>query len=275
MDCKSIAFSNFTFGNILLVTVAVAAVWILLRFVSRAFEAVAQARPRTRFLFRVAEVTLRILLWFGAFIFATRIFAPSQNALLVAFGAAAIAIGLGARDLIKDLIGGLVIIADRPYELGDRVEVAGTYGEIQHIGLRSTKIMTPNGRLVTVPNSKLLDGIAQNANAGVPECVVVADVFLPPGTDPDLALRVGREALMTCPYLCLRRRTAISLADGFSQRPYLSLKLEGYVYDHRFESQMKTDLVRRCKAEFRRLGVLQDSSSAQLSGETAGRGDTA
>ncbi len=259
MNNQPVAFSSFTFGNLLLVATAVAAVWILLRYVSRGFETVAQARPRARFLFRVVEVSLRILLWFGTFIFATRLLAPSPNTFLFAAASAAIAIGLGARDLIRNLIGGLVIIADRPYELGDRVKLAGACGEIQHIGLRSTKIMTPDGTLVTVPNSELLDGIAQNANAGMPECMVVTEVLLPADADPDLALRVGREALMTCPYLCLRRRTAIALSDGFSQRPYLSLKLEGYVYDHRFEPQMRTDLVRRCKAEFRRLGVLPEA----------------
>jgi small-conductance mechanosensitive channel len=263
MTSQSIALTNFTVGNVLLVAAAVAVVWGVLHYASRRFEAVAQARPRTRFPFRVVETALRIVLWFAVCVFAARLFAPTQTVVLVVAVAAAIAIGLGTRDLIKDFIGGMTILVDRPYEVGDRVEVGGTYGEIRRIGLRCTKIMTPDDRLVTVPNSKLLDGTAQNANAGAPECVVAADVFLPPDTDPDLALRVGRECLMTSPYLCLRRRTAVALADGFSQMPYLSLKLEGYVYDHRFEQQMKTDLVRRCKAEFRRLGVLHDSARSE------------
>lgn len=153
--------------------------------------------------------------------------APSGNAFVAAGGVAAIAIGLGARDLIENLIGGLVIIIDRPFESGDRVELAGACGEIRHIGLCNTKIVTPGDKLVTVPNSKVFDGSTRNLTGVRPECTVTTEVFLPPDADPDLAVRVGREALTTCRYLCLRRRTAISVADGFSQQPYLCLKLKG------------------------------------------------
>jgi small-conductance mechanosensitive channel len=199
--------------------------------------------------------------------FAMRLLAPNQNALLVAIGSAAVAVGLGARDLVKNLIGGLVILADRPYEVGDRVTMDGASGEIQRIGLRATTIAAQHGGLAIIPNSKLLDSIAQNDNAGTPECVVETEVYLPACADPDLALRVGREVLITCPYLCLRRPTEITLGEGLSQTPYLSLTLKGYVYDHRFELNMRTDLVRRCKAEFRRLGIVHDQRATYGSGE--------
>jgi small-conductance mechanosensitive channel len=244
--------------NIVWLIVSIAAVWTLLRYVGRSFESISDARPRTRFLLRAVQSTVRILLWFGVITLAMRLFAPSQNALLVMAASAAIAVGLGARDLIKNLVGGLVIIADRPYEVGDRVTIAEVSGEIQHIGLATTKIATRNGTLATIPNSKLLDAITRNANGGTQECLVATEVFLPADVDLDLALRVGREVLITCPYLRLRRPTAISIAEGLAQSPYLSLKLKGYVYDHRFESEMQTELVRRCKAEFRRLGIISD-----------------
>jgi small-conductance mechanosensitive channel len=208
------------------------------------------------------ESTIRILLWFGVFMLALRLLAPSQNVFLVAAGSVAIAVGVGARDLIKNLIGGLVIIVDRPYEVGDQVTIAGVSGEIQRIGLGTTKIATRNGTLATIPNSNLLDAVTRNANAGARECLVATDVFLPADVDLDLALRVGRELLITCPYLQLRRPTAVAIAEGLAEAPYLSLKLKGYVYDHRFESEMQTELVRRFKAEFRRLGVIRDHRAA-------------
>jgi small-conductance mechanosensitive channel len=221
------------------------------------------------------ESTIRILLWFGVLTLGLRLLAPSQNTLLVMMGAAAIAVGFGARDLVKNLIGGLVIISDRPYEVGDRVTMAGVSGEIQHIGLGTTKIATRNGTLATIPNSKLLDAITRNANAGTRESLVTTEVFLPADVDLDLALRVGREVLITCPYLHLRRPTATAITEGLAQAPYLSLELTGYVYDHRLESAMQTELVRRCKAEFRRLGVIRDRRGTDSSGEVwSGRVDS-
>ena len=145
--------------------------------------------------------------------------------------------------------------------------VAGSSGEVRHIGLGATKIATPHGALVTTPNSKLLDGIAQNDNSGTPECLIVSEILLPPDTDPELALRLGRETLITCPYLCLRRPTAINLVEGLSPTPYLSLKLKGYVYDHRFDSEMQTDLVRRCKAAFHDFVTVNNQRPSQASGE--------
>ena len=251
MNTQSIATSQFTFPTIMLLLGAIGVVSLLSWYIGRALESVSNARPRARFLVRVVEWTLRILLWFGALAFALRLLAPSQNVLLIAIGLAVIAVGFSSRDLIGNLIGGLLIIVERPYEVGDRVTVAGASGEVRRIGLGATKITTPHGALVTIPNSKLLEGIAQNENAGTPECTVVTEIFLPPDTDPELALRLGRETLITCPYLCLRRPTAINLVEGLSPTPYLSLKLKGYVYDHRFDSEMHTDLVRRCKVAFR------------------------
>jgi small-conductance mechanosensitive channel len=137
------------------------------------------------------------------------------------------------------------------------VKIGDAYGEIERIGLRSTKLMTPDDTLVTIPNSQILDSFSFNANAGVPECMVVTQLYLPPDTDPEVALRVGNEALLTCPYLLLRRRRTVALEDAYTESPYLILKLKGYVYDHRYEPAMMTDLTRRCKQEFRRLGILE------------------
>jgi small-conductance mechanosensitive channel len=257
MAPKETFLSQITPMTLLAVAVVFLAVWLILRYLQRLFESIAQVRPRMRFFVRMIEPVLRILLWFGAFLFAAEMIAPSRDAFMAALGSAAIAIGLGAQDLIKNLIGGFVIVADRPYQMGDRVEIDGAYGEVRQIGLRSTKLMTPDDTLVTVPNSSILSSKAQNANAGVPECLVVTELFLPTGVDPDAAIEVAREALLTSPYTCLRQRMAVALADGYTESPFMILRAKAYVYDHRYEPAMKTDITRRCKAGFARRGMLE------------------
>lgn len=270
MPPKETFLSRITPTTVVLILAVFVLVWLMMRWLQQLFESIAQARPRMRFLVRMVEPVLRILLWFGAFLFAAELIAPSQDAFLAALGSAAIAIGLGAQDLIKNLIGGFVIVADRPYQLGDRVEIDGAYGEIRQIGLRSTKLMTPDDTLVTVPNSTILDRKAQNANAGVPECLVVTELFLPTGVDPDAAIEVGREALLTSPYTCLRQRMAVLLADSYSESPFMVLKVKGYVYDHRYEPAMKSDITRRCKLEFIRRGMLAAWTGAPAGANDAG-----
>jgi small-conductance mechanosensitive channel len=257
MKSEQDMLATLTVANILLVLAAFGAVWVILHYLGRLLASLAQRRPRTRFVVRMVEPAVRILLWFAAMLFAISQLAPSKDTFIAALGSAAIAIGLGAQDLIKNLIGGLVIVADRPYQTGDRVTIGEAHGEIERIGLRSTKLMTPDDTLVTIPNSHILDSFSFNANAGVPECMVVTELYLPPDIDPDLAIRIGQEALSTCPYLLLRRRRSVVLQDSYSETPYLVMKLMGYVYDHRYQLGMKTDLTRRCKQEFRRLGLLE------------------
>jgi small-conductance mechanosensitive channel len=249
---------NLTAGNILLVLVALALTWIAVRFLTRIFNALSGRSPRMRFLTKLVLPVVRILLWFSAMLFAAEVLAPSADAFLAALGSAAIAIGLGAQDLIKNLIGGFVIITDRPYQVGDRVMLGNAYGEVVHVGLRSTKIWNPDDTLVTIPNSEVLNATAYNSNTGTAEAMTSVDVYLPPDVDPELTLTIGREVVYTCPYLHIDRRSEVLLIDGFNQTPYLALRLKAYCFDHRYEPLMQSDLVRRAKLAFAEHGLLEN-----------------
>jgi len=248
---------NLTTGQILFVALLLILTWLLLKWARQFFDGIGKRNPRMRFLTRQVEPPLRIAIWFATLLWSARMLAPTQDAFLAALGSVAIAIALGAQDLVKNLIGGLVIVTDRPYQIGDRVRVGNAYGEIEQIGLRSTKIMTPDDTLVTVPNSEVLGHFTYNANAGVPECLVVTELFLPPAVDPDLALQIGHDVAVSCPYTHLGRRIAVALTDAFSETPYQILKIKAYVYDHRFEPAMMTDITRRTKREFISRGLLE------------------
>ena len=100
---------------------------------------------------------MRILLWFIAILLSFDLLAPTQETFFAAIGSVAIAIGLGAQDLIKNLIGGFVVLGDRPYQIGDRVRIGDADGEIVHIGLRSTKLITLDDTRITIPNAMILD----------------------------------------------------------------------------------------------------------------------
>jgi small-conductance mechanosensitive channel len=178
-------------------------------------------------------------------------------ALLASMG---IALGLGAQDLVKNIIGGLVILVDRPYQLGDRVKIGDAYGEIDHIGLRSTKLTTPDDTRVTIPNSEILTDKAWNANSGVLDCQVVTDLFLPTHTDPRMAMDIGYEAAFTSPYLLLAKPVVVLVQDRFEHNPHLMVRIKAYVYDHRFEPRFQSDITLRAKSEFLRRGLLAEWS---------------
>jgi len=261
MQSEAKLISQLSTGKLLFVAALIALTWIALRWLRRFFTGLEMRNPRLRFLARQVEPPLRIIVWFAAFLLCTDILAPSKDAFLAALGSAALAIGLGVQDLIKNLIGGLVIVADRPYQMGDLVRMGEAYGEVAQIGLRSTKLLTGDGILVTVPNSEIMNRFTYNANAGVPECMVTTDVSVPPSANPELLLHVAHEVAVSCPYTHLGHKVEVELNERGLTHHAMKLTIKAYVYDHRFESQMQTDLLRRAKRELAAAGILRPVES--------------
>lgn len=230
--------------------------FLLVRLTSFFIESLSQYAPRSRFFFKMFATVIRFAISFSTGIFLVVVFAPSQQTLLTVLASVGLAVGLGAQDLIKNIIGGLVILIDRPYQLGDRVKIGDAYGEIDHIGLRSTKLTTPDDTRVTIPNSDILSGKAWNANSGVPDCQVVTDLYLPHDANPEEAVEVGYEVAYSSPFILLTKPVVVLLQDRFQDGPFMVLRIKAYVYDHRFEPRFQSDITIRAKAEFLKRGMI-------------------
>ena len=75
-----------------------------------------------------------------------------------------IIVGLAAENIINDIISGYVIKGDRPFGVGDRIDISelNTWGDVQEVGWRSTRILTRDKRMVTVPNSLIGKNLVTN-----------------------------------------------------------------------------------------------------------------
>ena len=79
------------------------------------------------------------------------------DSLLASIGIAGVTIGFAARDAFSNLISGLLIFLDRPFVIGDLVEVNDNYGHVEQITLRSTRIITSDGKMLAVPNNEMIN----------------------------------------------------------------------------------------------------------------------
>lgn len=93
---------------------------------------------------------------------ATVVSGRNMATILAGLGVGGLAVALAAQDTIRNFIGSLVILGDKPFEIGDRVVVDGHDGPVEAVGFRSTKIRTLDGHLVTVPNAEIVGKTVRN-----------------------------------------------------------------------------------------------------------------
>lgn len=77
--------------------------------------------------------------------------------LLTAFGIAGIAVGFAARDTLENYIAGITILLDKPFRIGDNIEIEDVYGTVEEITLRSTRLRTLNHEYMVMPNTHMIN----------------------------------------------------------------------------------------------------------------------
>ena len=110
----------------------------------------------------ILEVAARYIIWFIAILIVLSYLEIDITPLLAAGGIFGIAIALAAQDLISNFFGGALIIVDKPFAVGDRVMIEGNLGDVISIGPRSSRIMTLDYQLLTIPNSTIANSIVTN-----------------------------------------------------------------------------------------------------------------
>ncbi len=263
LDTASTEAKRLGFRALVALLVIVLASWTV-RATSWLLSELAERVPRRRLTFKRLEPISLVLLWaIAAFVVLRGVFAIEASTLLAASAAIGVAVGFAAQDIIKNIFGGLVIISDRPFQVGDKIAVGGTYGEVTAIGLRSTRLVTPDDNLVTVPNSQIVDGQVSNANAGALDCQVVTDLYLPGWVDVAHAKDVAYRAAMTSRFVFTGKPVVVLAKDEFHETFVTHLKVKAYVLDIRFEFAFMSDVTERARVAFREAGILPPWHGAQ------------
>ena len=115
--------------------------------------------------YAIAQIISNIVLVIGVF-FVLENTGIHLAALTVFAGAVGVGLGFGLQNIASNFISGLVILTERPITIGDRVEVAGIAGQVEHIRARSTVIRTNDNIMMIVPNTKFIDSPVTNWTYG-------------------------------------------------------------------------------------------------------------
>lgn len=91
-----------------------------------------------------------------------KVFELNVASIIAGLGIGGLAIALASKDTLENLLGSFLIFMDRPFTIGDLVQVGNLRGHVEEIGFRSTKIRTLDKTLVTVPNKRMTDAELEN-----------------------------------------------------------------------------------------------------------------
>ena len=141
--------------------------------------------------YAISQIVSNVVLVVGIFIVLENT-GIHLGALTVFAGAVGVGVGFGLQNIASNFISGLVILAERPITIGDRVEVAGLAGQVQQIRARSTVILTNDNIAMIVPNTKFIDSPVTNWTYGDPRVRFRIPVGVAYGSDVNKV----REALI-------------------------------------------------------------------------------
>lgn len=258
----------FSPANVLNALVVLVGSYVIARVASAVLEAVADRLADQRFRVTLLIPLVKFGLYGAAIWVVVRLLFDLNTTQLVAFsGILGAAIGLGLKDFLADVVGGIVIVLEQPYQVGDKVSVGDHYGEVTDIGIRSTRLVTPNDTAVVVPNFHLLNRSIANANTSDAEMLVAIEFYVDPDADVTEARDVVEDALVTSPYVYVddAHPTRVEIEDELY---YRTVTGKAYVSDLRDEQRFTSDVSERVLAEFAARGI--ESPKVAAGGADAG-----
>lgn len=143
-----------------------------------------------------------------------------------AAGVSGIAIGFAAKDLISNSLSGLILVFDRPFSIGDKIEIGRwiNKGKVQKIGIRNTVLKMRDGNLVTVPNSMVLSEFVVNYTRN-PLNLVELIAGLKVGSDVNKAINLVQELIDGLDWRDNDNQAEVYITDVNDEQVLLKIKV--------------------------------------------------
>jgi small-conductance mechanosensitive channel len=246
-------------GKILWSIIIILIGYFIINLLIKIADSLAERKAKYRFTFKSLIPIIKIIGWaLVTTAVIAGVFQPPFETVIAVTASVGIAVGFAAQDILKNIFGGIMIVFDRPFQVGDKIEIGEYYGEVVEIGLRSTRIVTKDDSLVSVPNSEAVNNAVSNSNSGESNCQVVAEIWLPIDLDTSKARAIALESAQVSPYVYLNKPiTILFINEVKEQRSYLKMRVKAYVSDTRNEFIFMSDVTERVIKELLRQGIVK------------------
>jgi len=206
---KNIDFEMMLIGLLVLVVCLV-----ISRIFIRLFDRLlSRTRHIDASLHSMLKTMLRIVLYFISIVFSANTMGIPVTSFLALFSVVGLAVSLAVQGVLSNLAGGVIILASKPFTLGDYIETDAVSGTVHEIGFLHTHLVSPDGKMIFVPNSLLYNSKLINYTSSGTRRI-------------DIALNMSR----SCAPEDVRRAAlaAILSTDGVLAEPKAQVLLENY-----------------------------------------------
>lgn len=255
------ALELFSLTKITLVILGIVILGILAKGVNSLGESLERRLPSQRLLIvQIVTIASFFIYILGGVYLLYGVINPPKSLLLATSGTLAVAVGLSMKDLVASVVAGVILIFDRPFQVGDRVTFEGIYGEITTIGLRAVRLVTLDDSVVTIPNSKFVTDAVASGNFGAMDMLIEINFHVDLASDIKLAKEILYETAVTSPYVFLKKPVALVLTElNFANRPAMQIRVKSYVLDVQFEKAFQSDLLIRGNEALVNAGITRPS----------------
>ncbi|MGK0498581.1 MAG: small-conductance mechanosensitive channel [Oceanicoccus sp.] len=256
-DSLAVIGQMMNWGGVSSSIVLVIGAWLLLKFVDNLVDELGAAFANNRLFIK------RINAFFHFFIYLLVVitsmilsFDFNSQILAVIGGGVAVSVGFASRDLLASIVSGVMIVFDRPFQVGDRVSFGGQYGDVLQIGIRSVKLRTLDDSIVTIPNNLFLNDVSSSANFGVLDMQIDTDFYIGVNEDATLASSLIREATVISLYVYLPKPILVNVEQvQIDSSIALRVRLKAYVLDTHYEKRFTTDITLRVLEAFKNHNI--------------------
>jgi small-conductance mechanosensitive channel len=232
----------FSLGDVLMFAFTVAVALGLARGVEVVLEADVYPRLGTpRGSAYAFSTILRYAVLLVGFMASMSALGLDTDRLTVLLGAFGVGLGFGLQTIVNSFVSGLILLFERPIQVGDAIEVEGVAGTVRHIGIRASIVRTFDGSDVSVPNGNLLSSLLVNWTMSDRHRRIEIPVGVAYGTDPDRVLELLRDIAAKHASI-LPAPPPQPLFRGFGESS-LDFSLRAWVADNDYFLSVRSELV--------------------------------
>ena len=235
---------QISFSKIFFSLIIIFITFLSIRYVTKFIEILGERWGPFRLIVKRIVPILRIAGWTIVIYFIIAfVLAPPIETLIAVTASAGIAIGFASQDILKNIFGGIMILFDRPFQVGDKISIGNHYGEVIQIGLRTVRLVTADDSVVSVPNGEIVNQSVSNSNSGEFTCQVVAEFYLPADVNLIRLKKICFLAAAVSRYAYLKKPIAVIIKNEIAEgRSLLKIRLKAYVVDLRYEFAFASEM---------------------------------